>query len=80
MIQIGLNVWSQSLWVVVVDGLAVGISLDTGGGESVLSVLDGPHLDNPGVDGASHTVRHFDVELGDDVVLEGLVLLEILLG
>lgn len=75
-----LKCGSQSFGVVVVDGLSVGVSLDAGGGKSVLPVLDGPDLDDPGVDGASDAVGHLDVELGDDVVLEGLVLLEVLLG
>jgi hypothetical protein len=62
------------------DGLSGGVTLDSGGRESVLSLSDGSDLDNPGVNTAANAVLHFDIELGDDVGLEGLVLLQILFG
>jgi hypothetical protein len=61
------------------DGLSGGVSLDSGRRGSGLSVLDGSHLHNSGVDAAANAVLHLDVELGDDVGLEGLVFLKILL-
>jgi hypothetical protein len=62
------------------DGLSGGVSLNSGRRGSGLSVLDGSDLNNSGVDAAADAVLHFDVEFGDDVGLEGLVLLEIFLG
>ena len=64
----------------VPDNFSSGISLDSLGRGSVLSLLDSADLDDPGVDGAGDAVLHFDVEFGDDVGLEGPVLLEVLLG
>lgn len=49
-------------------------------GSSVPPFLDTSDFDDSGVDGATDAVLHFDIELGDDVVLEGSVLLEVLLG
>jgi hypothetical protein len=62
------------------DGFASSVSLDSGGRVSVLSVFVGSDLDDSGVDTASNAVLHFDIKLGDDIGLEGLVLLKILLG
>jgi hypothetical protein len=68
------------LGVVVGDGFASSVSLDSGGRESVLPLSHGPDLDNSSVDSATDAVLHFDVEFGDDVSFEGLVFFEILLG
>ena len=54
--------------------------MNSGRRESCLSVLDGPHLHNSGVNSATNAVLHLDVEFGDDVGLKGLVFLEIFLG
>ena len=62
------------------DGLSGGVSLDSGRRGSGLSVLDGSHLHNSGVDAAANAVLHFDVEFGNDVSFKGLVFFEILLG
>lgn len=70
----------MGLGVVVGDGFASGVSLDSGGRESVLPLSHGPDLDNSSVDSATDAVLHFDVEFGDDVGFEGLVFFEILLG
>lgn len=63
-----------------VDGFSGGVSLDSGGRSSDLSVLDGSDFHNSGVDAAADAVLHFDVEFGNDVGFEGLVFFEILLG
>ncbi len=70
---------SGSLLLLVSDHLARGVSLDSLGRGSVLAFLDAPDLDDPGVDGAGNAVLHLDVELGNDVSLEGSVLLQVLL-
>ncbi len=54
--------------------------MDSLGRGSALTFDSAADFDDAGVDGAGDAVLHFDVELGDDVGLEGSVLLEVLLG
>ena len=64
----------------LLDHFTSGVSLDTLGRSSVFPFFGRSDLDDPSVDSAADTVLHFDVELGDDVLLESSVFLEILLG
>jgi len=57
---------------------STGVSLDSLGRSSVFSVLIGSHFYDSGVDSASNTVLHFNIELGYDVSFEGSVFLKIL--
>lgn len=70
---------SRSFLFLVSDHLASGVSLDSLGRGSVLAFLDAPDLDDPGVNGTGNAVLHLDVELRNDVSLEGSVLLQVLL-
>ena len=74
------KVWQSLLLFSAPDGLASGVSLDPLGRGSALAFDGTSDLDDPGVDGAGDAVLHFDVELGDNVGLEGSVLLEVILG
>ena len=78
----GLNRWGDHSFLFdgVGDGLASGVTLNSGRGVTVLSLLNSSDLDNSGVDSAANTVLHLDVKLGDDVGLESLVFLQVLLG
>ena len=62
------------------DRLSSGISLDSLGRSSALAFDSASDLDDSGVDGAWDAVLHLDVELGDDIGLEGSVLLKVFLG
>jgi hypothetical protein len=64
----------------VPDGLSGSISVYSLGRGSALALDGAADLDDAGVDGAGDAVLHLDVELWDDVGLEGSVLLEVLLG
>jgi len=57
-----------------------GVSLDSLRRGSVSSVSDGSDLDDSGVNGATDTVLHLEVKLGNDIEFEGSIFLEIFLG